>query len=300
MSENSVPANAGHSRPPGQPAGDLADALDAGADADATARPDRMPTADAFDTLASFAAPEPDEGDGNDGNPRASADEGAAVTAIARWLARLPGERRHWTMGGMVAGGVLLGGLLSGGIAWKMVSSRDAEVAARTIRLDAQSSRLAAQAAKIEVLTRAISERPLPDDRDTETVAQSATSQTAAGASTSAPATAATAATADKTIASSAPSTATPPVTLAPATPPSDAAGQVTAAPAAAGPPAAVARAEVPRRVEPEARVPTGVSPGQAGSGICDVPSGSDGAARMRKCIEWFAGRDKGATRPAP
>jgi hypothetical protein len=36
-----------------------------------------------------------------------------------------------------------------------------------------------------------------------------------------------------------------------------------------------------------------------AGSGICDVPGGTAGAAQMRKCIEWFAGR-KPAAKPAP
>lgn len=291
MSENSLPATTGHSRPPGQGAAEQADAPEGGVDADATARPDRVPTADAFDTLTSFDAHGPGEGDDNNGNSRrAVGGDDVPLSATARWLSRLPGERRHWTIGAMVAGGVLLGGLLSGGIAWKMVSSRDVEVAARTVRLDAQSSRLAEQAAKIEVLTRAISERPLPDDPVAETDVRSGTPATAARASTSAPTTPgvpAVAAAVDKAAAS-------------PALPPG-AGGQVVTAPASAAPPAVVvSRAEVPRRTEPEAKGLAAASPGQAGSGICDVPGGSDGAAKMRRCIEWFAGRDKGATRPVP
>jgi hypothetical protein len=62
----------------------------------------------------------------------------------------------------------------------------------------------------------------------------------------------------------------------------------------------AAARVEPAQRQEPQPTGPAGIAPGVAGSGICDVPSGGDGAARMRRCIEWFAGRDKGGARPSP
>ena len=223
MSDNSVPSRAGASGPAEDAANALASAL----------TPPHTPLAD--------------EVDGRVRRLRA---------AVGVWLARLPGERRHWMMGSMMAGGVLLGGLLSGGVAWKMIGSRDAEVLVRTVRLDAQSSQLSQQAELIKVLTRAINERPLPDEP-----ARDAAPASLAGSTTP---------------------------TAAPATP-------APAAPA----PAAPSPRSLPARPTAE-RAPAGVSPGYAGSGICDVPGGSEGRARMRKCIEWFAGRDKGAARATP
>jgi hypothetical protein len=185
--------------------------------------------------------------------------------AAGGWLARLPGERRYWIMGSVLTGGVLLGGLLSGGIAWKMIGSRDAEVLARAARIDAQSSQLAQQADLIKVLTRAIDERPLPDHLATD------------------PALA--------PVAGSAMPTAAPAPAI-PAAPPAAAAADSAPGSFRERPAAEVA----PARTFPTA----GVSPGYAGSGICDIPGGSEGPARMRKCIEWFAGRDTGASRAAP
>jgi hypothetical protein len=165
----------------------------------------------------------------------------------------------------MVCGGVVFGGLASGGIAWKMISNRDAEVAARNARLDVQSSLLAEQQQKIEVLTRAISERPLPED--------------AAPASVSAP-----------------PAPAASPALQEPPAPPASPA-PVAMVPAVVP---AVARVEPAQRQGPQPTGFSGMAPAVAGSGICDVPSGSDSAARMRRCIEWFAGRDRTGARSSP
>ncbi len=245
MSDNRVSPQADAPGPAEYAEDALANAMDG------PGEPDMAPTVDAFEALTPFDTSLAGEADGHARVPSA---------ATGGWLARLPGERRHWIMGSMVAGGVLLGGLLSGGIAWKMIGSRDAEVLARAARLDAQSSQLAQQADLIKVLTRAIDERPLPDDPATDPAPASAAGS---AAPTAAPA----------PLAPSAPSATSP------ESPPERPA--VQAAPARALPPA-------------------GVSPGYAGSGICDIPGGSEGPARMRRCIEWFAGQDRGTARVAP
>jgi hypothetical protein len=171
MSEHSAASPAG-----GSGRADAADATPDAASGDPaeTVALDMAPTADAFDTMAAFDTAAPGH-EGGAGQREAGADadedeEGdgtgapAAATALSRLLARLPGERRQWRVAGMVAGGILLGGLASGGVAWKMIGSRNAEVEARTMKLDLQSSRIAAQEAHIEVLTRAVKERPLPEE----------------------------------------------------------------------------------------------------------------------------------------
>ena len=265
MSDNPVTSSTAPSRPPADGWDEPADAVDTLRDPEATQAPDMAPTADAFESTAAFDTAEHEHGQAGATDADDDPDEGAAPAAGAGWRSRLPGQPRQWAIAGMVCGGVLLGGLASGGIAWKMISSRDAEVAARNARLDVQSSRLAEQQQKIDVLTRAISERPLPED--------------AAAASVSAPA-----------------APPAPPVAPAPPAPPA-APAPVALVPAVAP---AAARVEPPQRQEPQPTGPAGIAPGVAGSGICDVPSGSDSAARMRKCIEWFAGRDKGGARPSP
>jgi hypothetical protein len=202
------------------------------------------PTADAFESTAAFETSEYEHGQAGATDADDDPDDGAAPAAGAGWRSRLPGQPRQWALAGMVCGGVLLGGLASGGIAWKMISSRDAEVAARNARLDVQSSRLAEQQQKIDVLTRAISERPLPED--------------AAPASVSA--------------------SPAPPVAPAPPAPPA-APAPVALVPAVAP---VAARVEPAQRQELQPTGPAGIAPGVAGSGICDVPSGSDSAAAVQ------------------
>ena len=277
MSDNPVPSSTAPSRPPADGRDEPADAVGTLRDPEATQTPDMAPTADAFESTAAFDTAEHEHGQAGATDADDDPDEGAAPAAGAGWRSRLPGQPRQWAIAGMVCGGVLLGGLASGGIAWKMISSRDAEVAARNARLDVQSSRLAEQQQKIDVLTRAISERPLPED--------------AAPAGVSAPPA--------PPVALAPPA---PPVALAPPAPPVAPAPPAAPAPVALVPAVApaAARVEPPQRQEPQPTGPAGIAPSVAGSGICDVPSGSDSAARMRKCIEWFAGRDKGGARPSP
>ncbi len=262
MSDNPVHSSTDHSRPPADGMDELADAVGTLRDPEATQAPDMAPTADAFESMTAFDTAEHGRGQAGATEAYDDPDEGTAPAVGAGWRSRLPGQPRQWALAGMVCGGVLLGGLASGGIAWKMISSRDAEVAARNARLDVQSSRLAEQQQKIEVLTRAISERPLPED--------------AATASVSAP-----------------PAPAASPAPPAPPASPAPVAMMPAVVPAAA-------RVEPAQRQEPQPTGPSGIAPGVAGSGICDVPTGNDSAARMRRCIEWFAGRDKGGARPSP
>jgi hypothetical protein len=271
MSDNPVTSSTDPSRPPADGKGEPADAVGTLRDPEATQAPDMAPTADAFESTATFDTAEHEHGQAGATDADEDPAEGAAPAAGAGWRSRLPGQPRQWVIAGMVCGGVLLGGLASGGIAWKMISSRDAEVAARNARLDVQSSRLAEQQQKIEVLTRAISERPLPED--------------AAPESLSAP--------------PAPPASPAPPAPLAPPAPPAPPASQAPVAVVPAVAPAA-ARVEPAQRQEPQPTGPAGIAPGVAGSGICDVPTGNDSAARMRRCIEWFAGRDKGGARPLP
>ncbi|MBY0439599.1 MAG: hypothetical protein K2W80_15550 [Burkholderiales bacterium] len=282
MSENSAASQAGASGPADDP-----DATRAGApgDADETIAPDMAPTAGAFDTLGAFdtAAPAPD---GTTTGQEAAEDDaagedGTVPAARGSLLARIPGERRHWMLAGMVAGGVLLGGLASGGVAWKMISSRNAEVEARTAKLDLQSSRLAEQENRIEVLTRAVRERPLPDDTPAGSPAEAPAAK---------PAELATPAAKAAELAAPAAKAAELPAPVAkPAAPPAPAAK-------AEEPPAP--RAEPVSRPSPPAGATAGVPPAVAGSGICDVPGGSAGAAQMLKCIEWFAGRSNPPAKP--
>lgn len=278
MSDNPVPSSADHSRPHADGMDDLADAVGVPGDPEATQAPDMAPTAGAFETMAAFDTVGHERGEAGAGGADDAPDADAAPAAGAGWLSRLPGQPRQWAIAGMVCGGVLLGGLASGGMAWMMISSRDAEVAARNALLDAQSSRLAAQQEKIDVLTRAISERPLPEEAASGSApAAAATPAAGAAAPEAAPAGG-----------DAGPAAAAPAKRLVPS------------APAAVPAPVAAARAEPTPRQEPQPTGPAGVVPGVAGSGICDVPGGSDGAARMRRCIEWFAGRDKGGARPLP
>lgn len=260
MSENSIPSTAGSVRP---------------------GRHDAHAAADVFDATGSS------DTSGRDHDARRTADEddipGASGALAARWLSRLPGTRRHWTLGGLVAGGILLGALLSGGIAWKAISSRDAAVSAHAVRLDTQSNHLARQAELIEVLTRAVRERPLPDDPAPGAGIDAADNLRPAPVAPSA-------SPGDK-----------PTAAAVAASPPPPAPASVATAQASAPVPAAPAvRAMPPQRLDTTPASLPGVSPDQAGGGICDVPGGSDGAARMRKCIEWFAGRDRGGTRAVP
>jgi hypothetical protein len=260
MSENSIPSTAGSARP---------------------GRHDAQAATDASDATGAFDT----SGRDHDAGRTANADDvpGASGTLVARWLSRLPGTRRHWTLGGLVAGGILLGALLSGGIAWKMISSRDAAVSAHAVRLDTQSNHLARQAELIEVLTRAVRERPLPDDP------APGAGIDAANTLPSVP------------VAPSASPGDKPTAEAVAASPPPPAPAPVATAPASAPVPAAPAvRTTPPQRVDPTPASRSGVSPDPAGGGICDVPSGSNGAARMRKCIEWFAGHDKAGTRTVP
>ncbi len=260
MSENSIPSNTGSARP---------------------GRQDAHAAADSFDATGAFDT----SGRNHDTRRTANADDipGASGALAARWLSRLPGTRRHWTLGGLVAGGILLGALLSGGIAWKMISSRDAAVSAHAVRLDTQSNNLVRQAELIEVLTRAVRERPLPDDP-------------APGAGIGAADTLSSV-----PVAPSASPGDKPAATAVAASPPTPAPASAATAQASAPVPAAPAvRATPPQRVDPTPASRSGVSPDQAGGGICDVPGGSDGAARMRKCIEWFAGQDRGGARTGP
>lgn len=268
MSDNPVPSNTDNARPPADGRDEPADAVGTLRDPEATQAPDMAPTADAFESTAAFDTAQQERGQAGATDADDVPAEGAAPAVGAGWRSRLPGKPRQWAIAGMVCGGVLLGGLASGGIAWKMISSRDAEVAARNARLDVQSSRLAEQQQKIEVLTRAISERPLPEDAAPERV--------------SAP--------------------PAPPASPAPPAPPAPPASAAPPAPVAVVPAVApaAARVESAQRQEPQPTGPAGIAPGVAGSGICDVPTGSDSAARMRRCIEWFAGRDKGGARPLP
>ena len=260
MSENSIPSTAGSARP---------------------GRHDAHAAADTFDATGASDT----SGRDHDARRTASEDDitGVSGALAARWPSRLPGTRRQWTLGGLVAGGILLGALLSGGIAWKMISSRDAAVSAHAVRLDTQSNHLVQQAELIEVLTRAVRERPLPDDP------APVAGIDAADNPPSAP------------VVPSASPGAKPTAAAVAASPPPPAPSSVATAQASAPVPAAPAvRTTPPQRVDPTPASRSGVSPDQAGGGICDVPSGSDGAARMRKCIEWFAGQDRGGTRAGP
>jgi hypothetical protein len=260
MSENSSPSTAGSARP---------------------GRHDAHAAADAFGATGAFDT----SGHDHDASRTTNEDDapGAPGALAARWLSRLPGTRQNWTLGGLAAGGILLGSLLSGGIAWKMISSRDAAVSAHTVRLDTQSNDLVRQAELIEVLKRAVRERPLPDDP-------------APGAGIDA---------ADNLLSAPVVPSASPPdkpvTAVMPASPPPSAPATVATAQVSAPVPAAPAvRTMQPQRLDTTAASRSGVSPDQAGGGICDVPSGRDGATRMRKCIEWFAGQDKGGTRAVP
>jgi len=296
MSENSAASSAGASPPPDDYDADAT--LVAGAsDAEASVAPDMAPTSDAFDTLGasdSATPPGPSEGGPDDEEGADDADDadrtaaGGVVSAGRGLLARIPGQRRHWIMGGMVSGGILLGGLASGGIAWKIINDRNAEVAARTAKLDLQSSRISEQEAQIQVLTRAIQERPLPEPADAS----------AGGTPPAAPD--------DPSSADGRPGTTD---TAAGSTPAANVVVPPPPAAKAAEPPPPAAKAPAQAAPRPPASgglantsAPgsAGAPPSIAGSGICDVPGGADATTHMRKCIEWFAGRDKPAARPAP
>jgi hypothetical protein len=167
MSENSAASHAGASsrtREAGPGASPSAP-LDA---ADMTVAPDMTPVADAFGgpsasgptTLHGSTQASPVHGMGLDAVRGAMA---ALVLAVRhRGLARIPGQRRHWLLAGLVVGGILLGGLASGGVAWKIISDRDAQIAATTAHLDLQSIRISEQETRIEMLTREVKERPPP------------------------------------------------------------------------------------------------------------------------------------------
>jgi hypothetical protein len=221
--------------------------------ADLSMTPDMAPMANAFDTLNAFGLAAPDgPAPAMSGWRMGLGRAGRAMAAVLHGirppvLARIPGRRRHWMLAGLIAGSAVLGALASGGVAWKAISDRDAQIAARTANLDLQSTRIAEQDARIAVLTRAMAERPLPEPRVTDTA-------DAPAAPAAAPAPQAT-----ETHAAVSPAPATPVVR-----------------------PAAVA------------------APSIAGSGICDVPFGSDAAPRMRRCLDWFAGRDTSSMQPVP
>jgi hypothetical protein len=78
-----------------------------------------------------------------------------------------------------------------------------------------------------------------------------------------------------------------------------EAAPVAAAAPLPAPPPApAPAPAPVAATVPaPPARALAPSAPGQAGTGLCDIPSGPDAAQAMRKCIEWFSGAERSAAK---
>jgi hypothetical protein len=219
----------------------------------ATLAPDRAPTAEALDALAAFDAADASKG------PVAGralvADGAEPGTPSGGWLSRLRGYP-HRTMSALVAGGILVGASASATVAWNVIGSRNAAVAAGTIRIDAQTE-------KIEVLMRALAERPIPQPA-------------AAARPDDTPATAA---------APVAPAALAAPVAAAPPQTPEV---PVRLPTAVAGRPGS----DLPRRPERPASTPAVLPPSQAGSGICDVPGGTDGPARMRQCIEWFAGRD--------
>ncbi|MCE2945893.1 MAG: hypothetical protein ACK515_22870 [bacterium] len=313
MSEDSAASHAG-----GRGHADDADATQVApaGDPDASVAPDMAPTADAFDTMAAFdtsspgleAAPD-DAGDAADGD---GPDSGVAPAARGGLLARLPGERRHWMLAGMVSGGILFGGLASAGVAWKMISSRNAEVEARTARLDLQSSRIAEQEARIEVLTRAVKERPLPDEAGTAPDRTADGGGAALGSmgepsTPSQPQKAAQPPAPSATAVDPAPAAkAADPPSAAKAAPPAPAAKAAESATAAKAPAPPLAPVPASSRAEVApagSTAPAGAgaaSPSVAGSGICDVPGGTAGAAQMRKCIEWFAGRGKPPATPPP
>jgi pyruvate dehydrogenase E2 component (dihydrolipoamide acetyltransferase) len=226
----------------------------------ATLAPDRAPTAEALDALATFDAADASKGPVAGRAPEADGAEPDAPPA--GWLSRLRGHP-HRTIGALVAGGILVGASASATVAWKVIGSRNAEVASGTIRSDAPSSQIDAQAEKIEVPVHALAERPIPQPA-------------AAPRPDDAPATAA---------APAAPVGSFAPVAAAPRQTPEAPVRLPTAAAGRPGP-------DLPRRPERPASTPAGLPPSQAGSGICDVPGGTDGPARMRQCIEWFAGRD--------
>lgn len=176
MSENSAASHAGASRRtreagPGTSAPAPRDA------ADLTVAPDMTPVADAFGvpsasgpaTPHEFTQASPGHGMGLDAIRGAMAALVLAVRHRAR--VRIPGQRRHWLLAGLVVGGILLGGLASGGVAWKIISDRDAQIAATTAHVDLQSIRISEQETRIEVLTRAIEERPPPAPPVTEQAA---------------------------------------------------------------------------------------------------------------------------------
>lgn len=176
MSENSAASHAGASRRTRE-AGPGTSASAPRDTADLTVAPDMTPVADAFGVPSASGLATPH------GSTQASPGHGMGLDAIRgamaalvravrhRALVRIPGQRRHWRLAGLVVGGILLGGLASGGVAWKIISDRDAQIAASTAHVDLQSIRISEQETRIEVLTRAIEERPPPAPPVTEQAA---------------------------------------------------------------------------------------------------------------------------------